>query len=158
MKAIEVFRTILGYAWAALCLVIVLATFIGLNFWSRSLADGTGIQVSPRYTGGQIQHSTDHGSYQTRLHRPVFDGLLGERSQGFVQIDWVPVENQSLPALIEEEFDIDGDGTSEFRIRLDTVAAKAELQINKPWVLSADNIIQADNEQILRVRLRNPNR
>lgn len=158
MKAIEFLRAFLGYTWAALCLVIVLATFIGLNFWSRSLADGTGIQVSPWFTGGEIRRSIDHGIYRTQLHRPVFDGLVGERSEGFVQIDWVPDENLSLPALIDEEFDIDGDGTSEFRVRLDTVAARAELQKNKPWVLGADNVIMADAEQILRVRLRNPNR
>ena len=158
MKAIELLKAGLGYTWAALCLVIVLATFVGLNFWSRSLANGTGIQVSPRFTGGEIRRSTDHGQYQTRIHRPVFDGLLGERNEGFVQIDWVPNKNQSLPVLIEEEFDIDGDGTSEFRIRLDTVAARAELLENKPWVLSAGSVITADVERILRVSLRNPNR
>ena len=62
---------------------------------------------------------------------------------------------QSLPALIEEEFDIDGDGTAEFGIRLDTVAARAELIKKKPWVLSADSVITVDKERILRVRLRN---
>lgn len=158
MKASERLKAVLGYAWAALCPVIVLATFIGLNFWSRTLADGTGIQVSPRYTGGEVLQSIDHGQYKTRLHRPVFDGLFGERSQGFVQIDWVPEEKETLPALIEEEFDLDGDGTGEFRIRLDTLAARAELLKNEPWVLRADNVIMADAEQILRVRLRNPNR
>ncbi len=158
MRAIEMLKSVLGYAWAALCLVIVLATFIGMNFWAQALADGTGIQVSPRFTGGEVRWSADHGQYQTHIHRPVFDGLLGERNEGFVQIDWVPKENQSLPAMMEEEFDIDRDGSSEFRIRMDTVAAEADLLEKKDWVLSADRVITADAERILRVRLRNPNR
>jgi hypothetical protein len=156
MKAIEIIKSGLGYTWAALCLVIVLATFIGMNFWANTLARGTGIQVSPRYLGGEVRQSVDHGQYLTLLRRPVFDGLLGERSEGFVQIDWGPKDQQSLPALIEEEFDIDGDGTGEFGIRLDTVAARADLTKKKPWVLSADSVITVDKELILRVRLRNP--
>lgn len=156
MKPKEIIKSSLGYTWAALCLIIVLATFIGLNFWSRTLAFETGIQVSPRLTGGEVRLSVDHGQYHTKLHRLVFDGLLGERSDGFVQIDWVPKENQTLPARIEEEFDIDGDGTSEFSIRLDTLAAKADLFNKKPWVLSAESVIRVDAEQIVRVRLRNP--
>jgi hypothetical protein len=156
MKAIDILKSGLGYTWAVLCLVVVLATFVGLNFWANTLAQGTGIQVSPRYTGGEVQRSVDHGQYLTLLHRPVFDGLLGERSEGFVQIDWTPKDQQSLPALIEEEFDTDGDGTLEFSIRLDTVAVRADLIKMKPWVLSADSVITVDKEQILRVRLRNP--
>jgi hypothetical protein len=156
MRAIEIIKSGLGYTWAVLCLVIVLATFVGLNFWSNTLAQGTGIQVSPRYTGGEVQRSVDHGQYLTLLHRPVFDGLLGERSEGFVQIDWTPKDQQSLPALIEEEFDIDGDGTGDFSIRLDTVAAKADLIKKKPWVQAADSVIAVDKELILRVRLQNP--
>ena len=156
MKAIEIIKSGLGYTWAALCLVMVLATFIGMNFWANTLAQGTGIQVSPHYTGGEVRRSVDHGQYLTLLRRPVFDGLLGETSEGFVQIDWVPKDQQSLPTLIEEEFDIDGDGTGEFSIRLDTVAARADLIKKKPWVLSTDSVIAVDKEQILRVRLRNP--
>ncbi len=156
MNAVERLKTSVGTAWAVLCFLIVPATFVGLGFWSRTLANGTGIQVSPRFTGGEVRLSTDHGSYQTRLHRPVFDGLLGERRDGFVQIDWVPNNGQPLPALIEEEFDIEGDGIVEFRIRLDTTTPKADLFAKKAWVLSADAVITADKERILRVRLRHP--
>jgi hypothetical protein len=156
MRAREIIKSGLGCTWAILCLVVVLATFIGLNFWTNTLAHGTGIQVSPRYTGGEVRQSTDRGQYLTLVHRPVFDGLLGERQEGFVQIDWVPKEQQTLPALIEEDIDIDGDGTAEFGIRLDTLTAKADLIRKQPWVLSADRVIAINKELILRVRLRNP--
>jgi hypothetical protein len=156
MKALEIIKSVLGYTWAVLCLIIVLATFIGLNLWTDSLASGTGIQVSPQYTGGEVRQSTDHGQYLTLVRRPVFDGLLGERRKGFVQIDWVPKDQQALPALIDEEFDIDADGNAEFGIHLDTASASVDLIKKQPWILGADPVIAIDNELILRVRLQNP--
>ncbi len=156
MKPFERLKSGFGYLWAASCLLLVLATFVGLGFWARTLANGTGIKVSPRFTGGEVRRTVDHGGYQTLLHRPVFDGLLSERAAGFVQIDWVPGKNQSLPPVIEEDFDIDGDGAAQIRVRLDTVAGKAELLRQAPWVVGADQVITVDSEQILRIRLRNP--
>jgi hypothetical protein len=156
MKVIEGLKSGLGYTWAALCIVIVLATFVGFGFWERTLAEGTGIHVSPRFSGGEVRQVTEHNTYQTRLHRLVFDGLVSERAAGFVQIDWVPREKQSLPATVEGEFDIDGDGSIEIRVRVDMVAGKAELLRRAPWVLGADPLITADSERILRIQLRNP--
>jgi hypothetical protein len=156
MKVIERLKSGFGYTWAALCIVVVLATFLGLGFWARTLAKGTGIHVSPRFSGGEVRQVIDHDTYQTKLHRLVFDGLVSDRAKGFVQIDWVPRKNQSLPAIVEEEFDIDGDGSIEIRIRVDTVAGKAELLRQAPWVLGVDQLIAADSERILRVQLRNP--
>jgi hypothetical protein len=158
MKVIAALKSGLGITWALLCLLGVLATFIGLGFWERTLADGTGIRVSARFSGGEVRQTIDHGAYQTLLHRLVFDGLIRERAQGFVQIDWVPREHQSLPSVIEEDFDIDGDGSVEIRVRADLTTGKAELLRQAPWVLGADPLVAADAERILRVRLRNPRR
>jgi hypothetical protein len=156
MKVIERLKSGFGYTWSALCIVVVLATFLGLGFWERTLAKGTGIHVSPRFSGGEVRQIIDHDTYQTKLHRLVFDGLVSDRAEGFVQIDWVPRENQFLPAIVEEEFDIDGDGSIEIRVRVDMVAGKAELLRQVPWVLGVDQLIAADSERILRVQLRNP--
>jgi hypothetical protein len=156
MKVIERLKSGFGYTWAALCIVVVLATFLGLGFWERALATGTGIHISPRFSGGEVRQVIEHDTYQTKLHRLVFDGLVGERASGFVQIDWVPRENQSLPALIEEEFDINGDGLIEIGVRVDMVSGQAELLRQPPWVLGVDQLIAADSERILRVQLRNP--
>ncbi len=158
MKIIQKLKAGLGYTWAALCLVLVLATFVGLGSWERALAKRTGLHVSPRFSGGEVQQTIDHGSYKTLLHRPVFDGLVSERDEGFVQIDWFPRERQSLPAVLEEDFDIDGDGASEIGIHLDTAAGEAKTLGQAPWVLGLDPLIAVDSERILRVRLRNPHR
>jgi hypothetical protein len=156
MNAIERLKSGFGYAWAALCLVAVLATFVGMGFWERTLAEGAGLHVSPRFSGGEVRETIDHGSYRTLLHRMVFDGLTGARTEGFVQIDWVPLEKQFLPGSLREDFDIDGDGTKEIGILLDTTADKAELVHRASWVVGLDPVIVADSERILRVRLRNP--
>jgi hypothetical protein len=146
----------IGLAWALLCLVVVLATFVGLNFWDQALVQATGIHVSPRFSGGEIRQTIEHGSHRTLLHRLVFDGLIADRAAGFVQIDWVPQEGRTLPSVLEEEFDVDGDGTVDIRVRLDTSAGKAELLQRTSWVLGLDPLIAADSERILRVQLRKP--
>jgi len=60
-----------------------------------------------------------HDAYRTSVHRPVFDGLFGPRSDGFVQIDWRPATK--MPPMIQEKIDVDGDGREDFLIVLDTV-------------------------------------
>jgi hypothetical protein len=154
MRMMQKLRSGLGYTWAALCLLVVLATFVGLGFWERALAKETGIHVSPRFSGGEVRQTIDHGSYRTLLHRPVFDGLLRERDDGFVQIDWVPQKGQKLPAVLEENFEIDGDGSAEFGIRIQTAAGKVTLLHPKPQVVGLEPLVTVDSERILRVLLR----
>jgi hypothetical protein len=158
MNLLQTLKSGIGYVWAAACLAVILTTFVGLNFWTKSLADGTGLHISARYSGGEIRQTVDHGSYRTLLHRIVFDGLVGERSRGFVQLDWVPREKETLPAIMEEDLDIDGDGSAEIGVRIDTVAGKAELQHRTHWVLGLEPLITSGSERILRVQLRNPHR
>lgn len=155
MRVLESMKPTLGYTWAALCFVLVLAMFVGLSFWERALA-GSGLHVSARFSGGEVRRVLDHGSFETRLHRLVFDGLMGDRAEGFAQIDWVPRSSESLPAVIEEGFDLDGDGSNDMTVRTDTVGMKADLVSKASWVLHAEPLVRADSEIILRVRLRNP--
>jgi len=156
MEIMQRMKSGLGYAWAALCFVVILATFLGMGFWERALARGTAIHVTPRFSGGEVLRTIDHGSYRTLLHRPVFDGLIGERSGGFVQIDWVPREKQTLPPIVEEDFDINGDASIEISVRIDTTSGRIQLLPKAPWVLDPEPLIAVDSERILRVRLRNP--
>jgi hypothetical protein len=156
MNIIAKLKSVFGYAWAAICLIAVLATFVGLNFWAQTLAKETGIQISPHFSGGEVRQTIDHGSYKTLLHRLVFDGLVSERSKGFVQIDWVPQEKQKLPALIDEEFDIDGDGSSDVAIHVDTNQGTAKMIRQAAYVMGLEPVIAAGQERILRVQLRNP--
>jgi hypothetical protein len=151
MSAIKRIQAGIGYTWAVLCVAIVLATFVGLGFWEKALATGTGLHVSPRFSGGEIRQTLDHGTYRTLLRRTVFDGLLGDRESGFVQIDWVPKKTGVLPAILEEALDLDGDGSVDVRVRLENQTAT--LLSRAPWVLDPDPVIAAGSERILRLNL-----
>jgi len=141
----------LGYTAALLMIPLALATLMGMGFWSRELVAVTGLSVTPWYTGGEVVRTISHGSYETRIHRPVFDGLLWESRQGFVQIDWTAA--QPLPARFEEDIDYDGDGSADFRVELSTEGTR--LNALNPRVLSLEGTYNLKNGRAVRVLLEN---
>ncbi len=143
---------IAGYAWAVTCIVAVLATFIGNKYFSAKLASATGITISPWFSGGEIVGSIDHGTYKTVIHRPVFDGLIGESKEGFIQIEWQPVT--ALPPVIEEGIDITGDGKEDFAFRLDTAAGTGALTPRNPSVIAIQTLVKVNQGWVARIQLR----
>jgi hypothetical protein len=128
----------LGYGWAVLSFFIVIATFFLNPSLSRTFASITGIAISPRYTGGTVERMIDHATYTTRIHRPVFDGLLSPRKTGFIQIDWQP--RAGLPEVVEEEIDINGDGRADFHVSLDTEKGSAAIIPRDPSVRDLEHL------------------
>jgi hypothetical protein len=55
------------------------------------------------------------------------------------------------PAVLEVDFDINGDGSREISVRVDTASGKARLLHRAPWVLGLELLIAADSECIVRV-------
>lgn len=147
---------VLGYTLAALALPIVLATLMGMNAWEKALVAGTGLRVSPWYTGDEVVRTVSHGRYETRIHRPVFQALVGERSEGFVQVDWAPAD--SIPVGLEDSIDYDGDGAVDFVVRLDTDKGQAELTTVGSDVLGLRGTYRLDDVWAVRVNVRNKNR
>ena len=143
---------IAGYAWAGACLVVVLVMFAGSEYLSGKLASATGITVSPRYSGGEVIRSVEHGAYKTILHRPVFDGLIGERRDGFIQVEWQPVT--ALPTLIEDAVDFTGDGKEDFSFRLDTAAGRGAITPRNPSVVALEWVVKVNQGWVARVQLR----
>src|SRR5512136_1900572 len=95
-------KSVLGYTAAVLGIPIMLAglfAFIAPELVGMSFISATGLKTSANWTGGEVAQTIDHGTYQTEVHRPVFDALIGERRQGFVQVAWRPPE--ALPARID---------------------------------------------------------
>ena len=149
-------KSILGYSWSALALPVILATFVGMHSWTEKLAQVTQVKVSPWFTGGEVVRTLPHEGYVTRIHRPVFDGLLGERRSGFVQVDWVaPKFSTGLPAQIAEEIDWDGDGRADFSIQLDTTTDAAVLSPLSPRVTGSEKVIRLERQRTVRVLLEN---
>ena len=145
-------KSFLGYTWAVAAIIIALATFFGYDYFSRTLAVGTGVTITPLYSGGEIVKTVDHGNYKTSIHRPVFDALIGQTKEGFIQINWEP--SAGLPQVVSEGFDYKNDGKEDFIITLNTSTGKATLAKNNPAVLDIGNLYRLRNGWAVRVLLK----
>jgi hypothetical protein len=146
------FLKMAGYAWAIVCVVAVLVMFVGHDYFSNKLASVTGITVSPRFSGGEIVRSIDRGAYRTVIRRPVYDGLMGDRTDGFIQIEWQPIT--SLPAVIEEGIDFTGDGREDLVFQLDTAGGNGTVTPRNPSVLAVQTLVRVNQGWVARIRLR----
>jgi hypothetical protein len=146
-------KKFLGYTMAWLSVPIVLATFIGMNFWAQQLASATGVKVSPWFTGGEEDKVVIHDDYQTVIHRPVFDGLFWERKEGFIQINWGPIG--VLPGIIVEEVDVTGDGQPDFKIEVEPASLQAKMLSQGSMVVGVEGVYRLKDSVAVRVRLRN---
>jgi hypothetical protein len=146
-------KAFFGYALAALGLPVVLATFIGQGFWSQSLVDSTGLHVSPWYTGDVVARTVVHADYETRIHKPVFQALIGERPEGFVQVDWAPAG--AVPGHLSEEIDYNGDGRPDFRIELNTQTGQAVFTPLSPLAIGLRGTYRLRDAWAVRVDLKN---
>lgn len=144
-------RSAAGYTMAVAAFVIILVAFIGNDYLSRVFARVTGITVSARYTGGEVVKTVDHGTYRTLIHRPVFDGLFGERSDGFIQINWYGTS--PWPRTLEEAIDYDGDNLADFAVTLDTGTLKAELSRQNPGVMGIEKTYKLNKGFAVRITL-----
>lgn len=149
-------KAILGYTWAALLIPLVVATLFGMGDWMELLVSGTGLTVSPWFSGDVVARTVAHAGYETRIHRPVFRALIGERREGFVQVDWGPLE--ALPAQVDEEVDFDGDGQADFRVVLDTASGRATLTPLTEYALGLAGAYRLDDAWAVRAALKNPRR
>ena len=147
-------KSALALALAALATPVVLVTFMGMGPLARALAEGTGVVISPWYTGGEVARTIAHDGYRTLVRRPVFDGLLSPRAEGFVQVEWAPEDGRALPASLREEVDADGDGRTDFVVDLDAAARRAAVQPRSKSVLGLERVYDLGAERAVRVRLR----
>jgi len=145
-------KSVLGYTLAVLASLIVLATFFGNDYFSYKFASATGIKVSPWYTGGEIVKIVEHGTYRTIIHRPVYDGLMGERREGFIQIKWQ--STAGLPPMIRETVDYDGYDKADFLVTLDTATGETTLIGYNPAVVSVKKTYKLDTGWAVRILLR----
>lgn len=142
-----------GYGWAIAGVPIILATFMGMDFWAEGLVKATGVKVSPIYSGGEIARSIEHNGYRTLVREPVFASLVGQSAEGFVQIDWQKAEGGQLPPRLEEDLDLDGDGRADCRVSLDTTVPKAAVLTPPPRFISLEKALPIKDGVIVRIRL-----
>ena len=149
-------KSILGFTVAALSIPIMIAAvlpFTVFGFLGEQLISATGLTTSANWTGGEVVQTIEHGAYRTEIHRPVFDALIGEHKEGFIQVAWRPPED--LPVRIDEEIDFDADGQADFRIELEPATRQATLTPYSSSVLELVGVYDLGDTLAVRVKLRN---
>jgi hypothetical protein len=154
----EKLKAFFGYTVAVLTFPIIIVMLFGAfgGPLGELLIEVTGLETSANWTGGEVVQTIDHGTYQTQVHRMVFDALIGERKEGFIQVGWTPPD--SLPAHIDEGIDANGDGQADFRVEVDTVNKLSTLTPYASWVLELEGTFRLEDSLAVRVYLRNPSR
>ena len=146
-------RTFCGYTAAVLTIIVALSTFLGMKFFSHKLIDITGLKISPWFTGGEVVRTIDHGTYQTLQHRVVFDALIGQRSEGFVQLDFSPLN--TLPDTISEDIDFDLDGAMDFHVEYHVPTNTAVFTSLTPRAVSVASCYRLKERRAVRINLHN---
>ena len=108
-------RSLLGYTAAALTLAAAILTPFLLYGWFQELIGSAGLRIHPMYSGGEISRVIERDGYTIRVNRPVLRKTPIEQFDPFVQLTWTPAS--ALPERVDEEVDLDGDGSPEARIR-----------------------------------------
>lgn len=120
MKKIKI---IAGITWAFIGLILILMFFPLFNTFSSSVAKLPFMKINPNYTGGEIAQRFVMESCTLVIRKPVFDGLIGEKQNGFVQIDW----RGNIPEEIVDTIDYDFDKNQDFIIRINSKSSETEL-------------------------------
>jgi len=131
--------------------LVVLVTFMGMNFWAERLVAMTNLKVSPRFTGGEVRETVDHGTYLTLIHRPVFDRLVREASDGFVQVVWK--SESPLPGTIIETVDYNHDGKADFLATINTETLETHITPYTTQVKGLESALKIKKGVAIRVQL-----
>ena len=119
-----------GILWAILCLILIIILFPGLNSFSSGVAKLPFMKINPNFTGGEASEQIVMESCTLVIRKPVFDGLLRERNNGFVQIDW----RGNLPEIVSDTIDYDLDKKPDFVIRISRSESSTVLKPLNPKV------------------------
>jgi hypothetical protein len=103
-----------GIFWAILCLILILILFPQLNTFSSGVSKLPFMKINPNFTGGEVAERIVMESCTLVVRKPVFDGLIGERRHGFVQVDW----RGKIPDIINDTIDYNMDKIPDFAIRI----------------------------------------
>ncbi len=105
--------SILAYTGAGLMLLIaVCVPFVLIGGFSNVVAHA-GLHIDASYTGGTIARTIARDGYRIEVYQAVYPRML-KRDEPFVQIVFEPVD--ALPARVNDEIDLDGNGRPDVRV------------------------------------------
>jgi len=143
-------KLISGIAWAFATLILIIVLFPGLNNVSASAARLPFMKINPNYTGGEIARQFISEGCTLSVRKPVFDGLIGERKNGFVQVDW----RGALPDKINDTIDYNLDGSPDFCILINRKEFITNLVSLNPLVKKVETSTKTSYGWAVRVGLK----
>jgi hypothetical protein len=131
-----------GYGAAILTVLFAMALPIKVMPMFLSAVGSLDLKIAPWFSGGEVAYVLNRGTYQIKVHRPVYPALVGEGQEGFVQLVWQP--KSDLPLNVQDAIDLNRDGTVDCEISFanptDKKAALLLTVIPKSsWVLPVQN-------------------
>ena len=118
--------SILAYTGAGLTLLIaVCVPFVLMGVFTNVVAHA-GLHIDTSYSGGTIARTMQREGYRIEVYQPVKPRML-ERIDPFVQIVFEPAD--ALPARVNDEIDLDGDGRPDVRVSF-TMPADANVKMH----------------------------
>jgi hypothetical protein len=143
--------TILGYIWAGICLLTVLIMFTGLDSFSKQLARLPFMKINPIYSGGEVIKKIETSDYTIELHEPVFESLIGESKEGFVQMEWI--WKDTMPESVRDTIDYNNDNKNDFIIHIKTGSKEIVLEKIEEKVQDVDASAMTQDGWIVRIGL-----
>lgn len=144
---------IFAYTWAIICALLIPVTFMGNNQFAKLLAKLPFMKVNPVYTGGEADRTIVKDSLKITINKPVFAALIGESSEGFVQVKFS--DSIQLPKIIKHEIDYNNDGSPDFILNVNTISGNTKLEPLNKNVIALIVSSKVKNDWIVRVRLLN---
>jgi hypothetical protein len=132
---------------------VVFVTLMGMEPLATNLVKVTGVEISPWITGGKVARTISHGRYETRIYEPVFDAMIGQRREGFVQIVWGAAG--SLPETIVEAIDYNHDGQADFEVTLHPKTKTADWRALTDQAIGMDGPYAIGDGIGVRIKLKN---
>jgi hypothetical protein len=147
----------LGYGAAILTVLFAVAFPLKLFPIFQSLVGSLDLKIAPWFSGGETAFVIDRGGYQIKVYHPVYPGLMGEGSKGFVQLVWQP--RSALPSQVQDAIDLNRDGTVDCEITFsnpsgETPAPVLTVHPKSPWVFSVHNSPTTSLEGVLIERVK----
>ena len=148
-------RTIPAYLWAVICVLLIPAAFIGNDSFAKQLAKLPFMKINPIYKGGEVARITSDSTLKITINKPVFEALIGESSEGFVQIKFEC--DSLLPEIIRQNIDFNNDGVQDFKLAVNTKTSDTQFEaLNKKDVIGLGISTMVKDYWIVRVEVRNP--
>jgi hypothetical protein len=147
MKKVKI---IAGVTWAMAGMILIIILFPFLNSFSSSVAKLPFMKINANYSGGAAASELIAEGCTIVVRKPVFDRLIGERKNGFVQVDW----RGNVAEKMSDSIDYDLDGAPDFLVQIDRSSIKTLLVPLNPMVTDLKTSTQTSYGWAVRVGIK----